>query len=228
MSFQKAECLQTPQVHHNMQACHSRMRRYVPTSSLTDYTFEELCSKVLIVWEAKMWDNSYLKQLMHILSCCASKNSCSQESSRFIHIAKSHQQTRVDAAWLPSILSRLHSCGYCRSVCETEPQDYPNQRLTQEAACYIIQRHLLRVIAQIVQDKMLHSERSLRNGKESVPSLALGCPKHWTYRIKALHTQAEMVHYRSKPDRVYETDKMDETRGDGNLERSWEWNLAAP
>lgn len=94
----------------------------------------------------------------------------------FIHIAKSHQQTRVDAAWLP--LSRLHSCGYCRSVCETEPQDYPNQRLTQEAACYIIQRHLLRVIAQIVQDKMLHSERSLRNGKESVPSLALGCPKH--------------------------------------------------
>jgi hypothetical protein len=29
-----------------------------------------------------------------------------------------------------------------------------------------------------------------------------------------------MVHYRSKPDRVYETDKMDETRGDGNLERS--------
>lgn len=35
-----------------------------------------------------------------------------------------------------------------------------------------------------------------------------------------LHTQAEMVHYRSKPDRVYDTDKMDETRGDGNLERS--------
>ncbi|KAL5741505.1 hypothetical protein ACOSP7_028237 [Xanthoceras sorbifolium] len=32
--------------------------------------------------------------------------------------------------------------------------------------------------------------------------------------------KAEMVHYRSKPDRVYETDKMDETRGDRNLERS--------
>lgn len=29
-----------------------------------------------------------------------------------------------------------------------------------------------------------------------------------------------MLHYRSKPDIVYETDKMDETRGDGNLERS--------
>lgn len=30
-----------------------------------------------------------------------------------------------------------------------------------------------------------------------------------------------MVHYRSKSDRVfYDTDKMDETRGDGNLERS--------
>ncbi len=29
-----------------------------------------------------------------------------------------------------------------------------------------------------------------------------------------------MVHYRSKPDRVYDTDKKDETRGDGNLERS--------
>lgn len=27
-----------------------------------------------------------------------------------------------------------------------------------------------------------------------------------------------MVHYRSKSDRVYDTDKMDETRGDGNLE----------
>lgn len=33
-----------------------------------------------------------------------------------------------------------------------------------------------------------------------------------------------MVHYRTKPDRVYDTDKMDETRGDGNLER--EFNLA--
>lgn len=37
-----------------------------------------------------------------------------------------------------------------------------------------------------------------------------------------------MVDFRSTPDRVYDTDKMDETRGDGNLERSWEWNLAAP
>ena len=34
---------------------------------------------------------------------------------------------------------------------------YPNQGFTQEAACYIIQRHLLRVIAQIVEDIMLHS-----------------------------------------------------------------------
>lgn len=47
-------------------------------------------------------------------------------------------------AWLPSILSRLHSCGYFLSVFETEPQDYPNQGFTQEAACYIIQRDLLR------------------------------------------------------------------------------------
>lgn len=45
MSFQKAECLQTPQVHHNMQACHSRMRRYVPTSSLTDYTSRVISGK---------------------------------------------------------------------------------------------------------------------------------------------------------------------------------------
>lgn len=69
--------------------------------------------------------------------------------------------------------------------------------------------------------------RSLRNGKESVPSRL---PKALNIQNVGitLHTQAEMVHYRSKPDRVYDTDKMDETRGDGNLERSWEWNLAAP
>jgi len=45
MSFQKAECLQTPQVHHNMQACNSRMRRYVPTSSLTNYTSRVISGK---------------------------------------------------------------------------------------------------------------------------------------------------------------------------------------
>lgn len=45
---------------------------------------------------------------------------------------------------LPSILSRLHSSGYFLSVFETEPQDYPHPGFTQEAACYIIQRDLLR------------------------------------------------------------------------------------
>lgn len=50
MSFQKAECLQTPQVHHNMQACHSRMRRYVPTSSLTDYTYRVISGGQRVVY----------------------------------------------------------------------------------------------------------------------------------------------------------------------------------
>ncbi|PPD92172.1 hypothetical protein GOBAR_DD10892 [Gossypium barbadense] len=54
---------------------------------------------------------------------------------------------------------------------------------------------------------------SNRHGKEPVAQIL---PVEYLLARR----KAEMVHYRSKPDRVYDIDKMDETRGDGNLEHS--------